>query len=200
MTYRRIIFALTGGLVACMVATAPAVAIAHGTEGDGEDDTTISTTKPSTETETRKTPEQKALDKSAAATGDHRLKDNKLKVCKNREKNITTIMTNHVERANKQMEVFMKITDRVEKFYQEKGKTVANYDELVAAVDTAMNKAQTDIDALKDFHFSCDSTDPKSTATEFKTAIQTEIKDMKAYKTAVVNLIKAVKSAQGEEQ
>ena len=44
--------------------------------------------------------------------------------------------------------------------------------------------------------FSCESDDPKGVMVEFKTALQTRNTVLKEYKTAIKDLIVAVKSAQ----
>ena len=136
--------------------------------------------------------------KDAAAS---RLTDAKLKACHKREIAVGNIMKRIDDRAVKQSAVFDKIAVRTEAFYIAKGKTVAGYDALVAKVDAAKAKVATDSAALKtESNFSCDGTDPKGMVASFKSALKTEISDLKAYRTAVKNLIVAVKSAQVKTQ
>ncbi len=135
---------------------------------------------------------------SGRAKGQAKLADAKLKACQKRETAINSIMTRTVDRATKQIGVFDTIATRTEKFYTDKGKTVATYDILVAAVATAKAKAETDLAAMKTTDsLKCDGTDPKGAASVFKGNLKLEIADLKAYKTAVKNLIVGVKSAQG---
>lgn len=135
---------------------------------------------------------------AAAEKREARLADAKLKVCEKREQKINNIMARTVDRATKQIAVFDKIATRTKDFYTSKGRTVANYDALVAAVDTAKQKAETDLATMKTTAtFDCSSTDPKGSAAAFKTNLKLVIADLKAYKTAVKNLIVGVKSAQG---
>lgn len=123
-----------------------------------------------------------------------------LKACQKRETAINHIMARVVDRGTKQIVVFDKIATRTETFYTTKGKTVANYDTLVAAVDAAKSKAQTDLAAMKTTAtLDCASTDPKGGVSAFKTSVKSEIASLKAYKTAVKNLIVAVKSVQGTD-
>ncbi len=134
--------------------------------------------------------------KAAAQT---RLADVKLKVCENREKVINNIMARIADRGQKQLDLFTTIATRVETFYTDKGKTLDNYDELVADVTTKKDAAQTTVDAVKSssVDFKCDGTDPKGAAAGFKDALKAEIVALKTYKTSVKNLIVGVKSVQG---
>jgi hypothetical protein len=130
------------------------------------------------------------------ANRQNRLAANKLRVCEQRKTRITNIMNRAVTRAERQLNLFSTIAERVKTFYTEKGRVVANYAELVAAVDAAKAKAEADIAALKDLEpFACDSDDPKGQAEAFKLALTTVRKDLKDYRTAVKNLIVGVKSA-----
>lgn len=127
-----------------------------------------------------------------------RLTDAKLKACEKREQKINNIMARTVDRATKQIEVFDKIATRTKDFYTSKGRTVAGYDTLVAAVDTAKQKAEADLASMKNTAtFDCSSADPKGSAEIFKAGLKIVIADLKVYKTAVKNLIVGVKSAQG---
>lgn len=134
--------------------------------------------------------------KAAAQT---RLADAKLKVCQNREKAITNIMTRLGDRGQKQVDLFSKIADRTEAFYVKKGKTLTNYDALVADVSAKKTAAQTTVDTIKStsVEFKCDGSDPKGVVASFKNSLKTEIAALKAYKTSVKNLIVGVKSVQG---
>lgn len=127
-----------------------------------------------------------------------RLKDAKLKACQNREKRINALMGGMTRRATNQVSVFNKIAERVQEFYMEKGKTISNYDVLVAdvyakkaVVEAAIAKA----DSTK-ATFACDGSDPKGVANSFRENKKTQTEAMKAYKTAVKNLIVGVKSSQ----
>lgn len=132
------------------------------------------------------------------ANGQAHLADAQLKACQNRENAINNIMARIVDRGTKQINVFDTIAVRVEDFYAKQGKTVSNYGALVTAADAAKTKAQADLAAVKtDATFSCVSPDPKATITAFQSTLRLEIADLKAYKTAVRNLIVAVKSVDG---
>jgi len=138
-----------------------------------------------------------AADKRAAVQT--RLADVKLKVCQQREKTIDNIMTRMGDRGVKQLDVFTKIADRTEVFYVKSGKVLSNYNALVDGVNAKKADAQTAVTAAQStmVAFKCDGTDPKGAASSFKTSLEAQNQALKAYKTAVKNLIVGVKSVQG---
>jgi hypothetical protein len=123
----------------------------------------------------------------------------KLRVCQNRQRAITNIMSHAAERGQRQLDLFTTIATRVETFYTNKGKTLSNYDALVADMNAKKAAAQTTVDALKSAsaNFSCDSSDPKGFVDTFKDSLKSEIEALKVYRTSVKNLIVGVKSVQG---
>lgn len=126
-----------------------------------------------------------------------RLAGDKLKRCRQRERNVTNIMARIVDRSTKQIDLFSLIASRTEIFYARKGKTLDSYSQLVAAVNAARNTAQTDLRTLKNTEsFSCNSTNPKGQVATFQAALQGEIQDLKAFRSAVKNLVVGVKSVQ----
>jgi len=161
-----------------------------------EDHTTQTTTSGDHKSTAEATLKQRL--ESAKENANTRLTDTKLKMCQAHEKDITKIMGNLADRGQKQLTLFSTIAERTEKFYTEKGKTLSNYDTLVADVNAKKTAAQTAIDTVKSttVEFKCDGTDPKGVASSFKTALKAEIAALKAYKTSVKNLIVGVKSVQ----
>ncbi len=134
-----------------------------------------------------------------AATGHGKLAENKLRICKQRQKNITAIMKRRAEHGARQLEVFNKIAERTKAFYVEKGKTLATYDTLVSDVNAKKAAAEASLVKLKDAStsFTCDGDNPKGVADSFKAALESKNQTFKEYKTAVKNLIVGVKSVQG---
>lgn len=145
---------------------------------------------------------------SAAANGqanrEARLTEAKLKVCQNREKAIQQRSNQLAKMAKNMLTTFEKIANRVEQYYTSKvvpsGKTVSNYDALMAeiaskkeVVQTALNKVTTGAEA-----FSCTSDDPKGQLTQFRTDMQAVKQGLKDYRTAIKNLIVAIRSLQGQ--
>lgn len=153
--------------------------------------------QPAQAQEAQTTGQQTAQEHKEAAQA--RLADAKLKACQNREKAIANIMARLADRGTKQLDVFTKIAERIQGFYTIKGKVLSNYDALVAEVNAKRAAAETAVEAVKNtsIEFKCDGTDPKGAASIFKEALKSEIEALKAYKTAVKNLIVGVKSVQG---
>lgn len=221
MTKGHITVSLAGGLAALVIALIPAgVAFAHDA-ADDETTTTTSTTEDTTSNHqshgsdsTVRTIEAKTEDakhtagdgsaKTTAAETKHqevskRLDNAKKKVCENRQNNVNNIMDRRVSWAQRHIDLFTTISERTQKFYTEKGKTLENYDDLVAAANNAKTTAQANLDTLKSAaSFDCNSDDPKGEVSSYKTAFDTEMASLKAYRSAVKNLIVAVKSVQGD--
>jgi hypothetical protein len=130
--------------------------------------------------------------------GQTRLEAAKLKACQNREKAIQNIMARVSDRGNKQLEVFTKISDRVQAFYEVRGLTLSNYAELVAEVSAKKEAAQTAVDIVKSgsTEFSCDGESPKAVVETFKENLKSMNTALKEYRTAVKNLIVGFKSVQ----
>ena len=129
-----------------------------------------------------------------------RLDDNKRKVCEKKQANITRTMEKMQTRGESQLEVFTKIADRTMAFYKEKQRTVDNYDDLVAVVDEKKLAAELAVTASNEAiaDFNCDVNDPTAIKDLFKAQLKDQIEALKAYKTAVKDLIVGVKSAQGQ--
>src|SRR5688572_9964529 len=91
-------------------------------------------------TERKEAAQEKQKERKEATQA--KLQDAKLKACQNRQKAITNIMARIADRGQKQINVFSIITQRVENFYIDKGRTLDNYDELVAEVAAKKAAAQ----------------------------------------------------------
>lgn len=135
----------------------------------------------------------------AQAKGQAHLAAAQLKSCQNREKAITNIMTRIADRGQKQLTLFGTIATRTETFYTSKGKTLSNYDALVADVNAKATAAQTALSSVSSSSsgFSCDNSDPKGFVASFQSSLKSEIAVLQAYRTSVKNLIVGVKSVQG---
>jgi hypothetical protein len=128
-----------------------------------------------------------------------RLAGRRLKACQAHQAAIQTIMTRAGKRGDNHIAFFTKITERVETFYQNKGKTLATYDQLVSAVAAKKAAAQAAVNAVKtaDTTFDCNGDNPKAQVAVFRAEIKAEIAAIKEYRTSVKNLIVGVKSVQG---
>lgn len=129
----------------------------------------------------------------------------KIKACQAREESIKTRMTHLTNLATTMETKFATISARVEDYYTSKvvpsGKTVSNYDNLVAAiatqktaVGTVLATTQTDANA-----FSCTNATPKAQVTKFTEDMQAVKQALKTYRTSIKNLIVAVHSVTGVE-
>ena len=130
-----------------------------------------------------------------------RLEGKKLQACEAREKRIDATMEQMTKRGQTHIAVFTKISDRVQVFYAEKGRTVENYDALVAAVQAKKLAAEQAVSGAQSVGevFSCTGDNPKIASTEFREAHKVQVAALKEYRTAVKNLIVAVKSAQSSQ-
>jgi hypothetical protein len=151
---------------------------------------------PLTAQERRETAEQLRQEKREAAQT--KLEGAKLQACQKRQASINKILQRIAARGEKQLDVFTKISDRTQAFYETKGRTVDNYDELVAAADAKKAAAQSVVEDIKEqsVEFACDGSDPKGAAESFKAGLKLQIAALKEYKQAVKDLIVGVKSAQ----
>ena len=135
-----------------------------------------------------------------------RLQDAKLKACQAREKGIKNRSTHLADLAENMQDKFDVIAKRVQDYYTNTvlpaGKTVTNYDALLAdiqtkktAVQTALTKAQNDVNG-----FVCTSDNPKGTMMQFKDNMLAVKQALKDYRTSIKNLIVAIHSVTGEEK
>ena len=144
--------------------------------------------------------EQSSHRSSDTTAQKHRLEGAKKRTCEARKTTINGIMSRSTARVSKQIQLFGTISERVQKFYAQSGLTIANYDTLVAAIDEAKAKVQTDLRALEATDtFTCDGQDPKGDAEAHRAAMKSAVEDLKAYKKAVKDLIVAVRSAKATE-
>lgn len=132
----------------------------------------------------------------------NRLNDTKLKACQAKENSIKNRSTHLLQLATTMQKNFDAIAGRVKDYYTTKvlpGRSVANYDTLVAniatkklAVETALTKTQNDASS-----FSCIDSDPKAQMTQYRKDMQNVIQALKDYRTSIKNLIVAVHSVTG---
>ena len=134
-----------------------------------------------------------------------RLQDAKLRACQARENGIKNRSIRLADLAKDMQYKFDAIAKRVQDYYTNtvvpSGKTVANYDVLVADIQTKKTTVQTTItNAQNNFSgFSCVSDDPKGAMAQFKEDMKLVKQALKNYRTSIKNLIVAVRSVTGEE-
>ena len=203
----------TGRMMLSLVAVAfvTAITLGYGSAAQAIDISQAEKARENSETVRQAAEEKKAAARERAEAAKaraqekvtqakERLEGAKLKACEAREKRITQTMEQMSKRGTNHIEVITKISDRVQAFYTEKGRTVENYDALVADVAAkkqAAEQAVANAQSVGDV-FSCDSDSPKIASQEFRAAHMTQVAALKEYRTAVKNLITAVKSAQSQ--
>ncbi len=130
-----------------------------------------------------------------------KLKEDKLKICQEREDHINDSMSRAASRGQEKINLFTVIAERTEAFYALKGKVLAGYDDLVTALNSKKAAAQAAVDTVKagSDDFKCDSDNPKAAANLFKIDVHAMNDALKDYRTAVKNLIVGVKSVQSTQ-
>ena len=125
-----------------------------------------------------------------------RLQGTKMTLCENHKDVITAIMARIADRGQKQTDLFATIATRVETFYAKSGKTVTNYNTLVADVNAKHTAALAAVAKIKtdSTTFTCSTTNPQGIVTSFKSDLKLEISALQAYRTSVRNLTVAVKT------
>lgn len=134
---------------------------------------------------------------SSSSSNGKKLGADELKECQNREQTINSYMLRIGDRVQKQEQLFTNIADRVKQYYADNNLSVENYTELVTAVEGAEAQVQTSYQAMNQYRnaFRCNGEDPKGVALQFRSELQGQTDDLKAYKNAVRNLLVAVKTA-----
>ncbi len=128
-----------------------------------------------------------------------RLTETRLRSCEAREEAVKTRMNSLVRFSTNIEEKFDAIAQRVQNFYVNKvlpsGKSVANYDALVADIQAKKDIVTKDLaDAkAKVDAFSCTTDDPKGLLTDFRLDMQKVKTDLKNYRSSIKNLIVAVR-------
>lgn len=143
--------------------------------------------------------QQDAQDRLQTLRQNHKeqTQEHRQQACEARKSNLQRRMTNAVAAANRHKEVFDKIYTRVKDFYTNKNLNVTNYADLTAAVDKAQTDAQSSIDALSalDVNVDCTSQTVAGSVATFQTAVKSTRDSLKAYRSALVDLIKSLKGA-----
>jgi hypothetical protein len=139
--------------------------------------------------------ELKAKLASLKAERQTKLDANRQKVCEQRAEKINAIIQKRSEMATKNLEVFTKISERVQEFVKTKGYTIENYDALVATINDKKAAAQAAITVNSETTFSCSEADGSDVA-KLPRESMTAVRDaLQAYRTAIKDLIVQVKPA-----
>jgi len=143
-----------------------------------------------------------ARNQAARANAEVHTQEVRQKSCEARKAGLTKRMNNAVRHAEKHKAVFDKIFLRVKQFYLDKNLSADNYDQLVANVDAAHDDLETKISVLKSLNVAVDCTSENiaDAVGAFKDSVGDVRDSLKAYRKAIVELIKAVhQSAENSE-
>ena len=127
-----------------------------------------------------------------------KLSEKQLEICEKKQPQVKERISRLSSQGAKQLEVFSKIADRIQAFKEMKNYEVINYDSLVSEVDEARLTAQNAVSLAHTSgqEFNCSSDSPRGTALSFQENLRLQIDALKAYKTAIKDLLVAVKSSQ----
>lgn len=123
----------------------------------------------------------------------------RVRSCQAREEAVTKRMMSLTRMAKNMIDVFEKISGRVQTFYTNvvlpSGKTLPNYDALIADIAAKKQTVLDDLSAAeaKVNAFNCESGDPGMILREFRQDMQQVKTDLAAYRKSIRNLIVAVK-------
>ena len=186
--------ALVGLFVVAL--SAPVSALAQ--EGEIRDVSNLSASDADQSSSSDDSTEPSGENKLKTGNVERRLKDTKLKICRQRQSKISGIISRNVVRPEKQLALFNSISQRVQHFYNKQGNISVTYEEKLAAVNSAKATAEAYVKVLVGLgRFNCTSADPKGNAVAFKLALDKANDSLKAYRQAVKDLIQDVKTAQG---
>lgn len=183
-----------------LVVAGSGAALAH--EGEPEhpsgDDSVKSTVQKQEDKRKSSSDSNSDKQKSLTEAKQTHLAEGKLRSCQAREKNINRLMDKTTARGEAHIANLTKISERVQKFYVDKGNVLSNYDALVADMNAKKVAAVAAVAKVKADRasFKCDGTDPKGVASVFKEDVKAQTTAIKGYKTSVKNLIVGVKSVQ----
>lgn len=124
-----------------------------------------------------------------------KLDSKRLDVCEKREGRINDIIDRSVTQSQKHLEVFEKIEERVKTFYTDKNLNVENYETLLATVDEKHTSAVAQIEAAQQTDFNCEDAASTRPTGVIKDVVNAKNDAIKEYRTALKDLIVAIKGA-----
>lgn len=135
-------------------------------------------------------------DSSVSAKKQNKLDDNRRKVCERRVEAIRNIARRVADRGESQLDLLDKISSRTQNFYTTKKLSVPNYSQLVGSIAAKRAIVVADIHKVRTgTNLDCSGDDPKAQGQVIKANIQTMQDDIHQYRTAVRNLVTAVRAA-----
>lgn len=144
----------------------------------------------------KSTAKQKTEEKKQAVVEAKKTRFNK-NVCEERKDALNNLSSKYRNGGKKVQTRLDNTYERVKKFYESKGLQVSNYAELTAAVDTNKAAAVSAMETVNGYKIAidCDSEDVAAQADAYRQAAQAAREKLKAYRTSLIEFIKAVKTA-----
>lgn len=123
-------------------------------------------------------------------------------ICERREQQLNQLIPSLSRQATSLLGTIDSVYSRVQQFYDTGQITVENYDELTASVDAAGEDAAAAVQALSDYGFNLNCSDPKTGdyLESFRIAASEAKEALKNYRAELVNLISALRAAAEEQQ
>lgn len=128
-----------------------------------------------------------------------KLTDKRKEICDKRQVNVNKILTNSNNQGKRNLQTFADIQAKVMQFAADKDLTVANYDALVADADAKKAAAEATMEVAEQTTFSCDEADASGPGKVVSDLMHTKHDALKGYRTAIKNLIVAIKQAAGDK-
>ena len=132
------------------------------------------------------------------------LEGKKLEACRAREEAIKNRKKSLLRLATEALKRMDGWVENLKKFYEEKmvpnGKTVSNYNDLLAEIERTRAEAVASLDKASKIvdEFSCDGDNPKEVCKEFRLAMQETKTKLFEYRKAIKNLLVAMRKVAGE--
>jgi peptidoglycan hydrolase CwlO-like protein len=142
--------------------------------------------------------------RAAVTFSQTRLANGPLEACQAHEAVLKTRLKSLLRFSQNMLDVFDKISTRVQTFYKDhvlaEGKTVENYDALISDIQTKQAKVQDDLKTAQNDadSFDCTGIDPRTHLTQFRLDMQEVKTSLKEYRTSIKNLIVAVRGVAAE--
>lgn len=207
---KRIAYTLASALGLSVLAVAPVWA-QHGVSAEGiekpSDSSTVATTTSTSDTQndsSNPTSESDSLREQAKqllrtkrANFKETTQEHKQKACAAHKVEINKRVDNYAKAAQRHLDVFNAIFNKVQAFQTKKQLAVPTYDALVATAKTKQAAAQTAVDTLKalDVSIDCAQPDPATSVATVKTATANARTALHDYRKAIKDVVVALKGA-----
>jgi len=138
---------------------------------------------------------------SKAAEIKEKLDERRKKICENRSEKIIKRSTQLSKRAEKQLNKFTEIANRVDNFYLNKlvpkGVTVSNYESLKSDIEARKQEVKDAIEAAKEAakNFDCAGDNPKGQLETYRLEMKDAIAALKDFRISIKNFIVAIRTA-----